>query len=152
MTLFKADANPSWQPDPKAKKKRRGHERAVSVEDTRALENCLAEMQPSPKLSEADRQRLLQDDRKPLHAERQRRADYVNCIRDFGLSTEALSVAISEVAFRRQEFPPPSLITVRRWLCLCDQSGDFEAASQISRSVREASKGNANELNRFYED
>lgn len=66
-----------------------------------------------------------QTDQNHTLAAAQGREDYVMALSKWEPENGPQEFAVSEVAFRRGEYPPPSVITVRRWLYLWRKTGHF---------------------------
>lgn len=79
----------------------------------------------------------------------QRRCDYVMALAGRDLEGRCIEIAISEVALRRGEFPPPSVITVRRWLKKWHSTGRLEV---LSPWPAKGKKRGLNKNNWLYEE
>jgi len=84
-----------------------------------------------------------------LQKELDRRLDYVRASISTLSETLNLKLLISEVACRRREFPPPSAITVRRWVHLYCLKG---RPMNHGRPLLSSSKERALRLTMIYEE
>lgn len=78
-----------------------------------------------------------------------RRLDYVLTCIARPSDSQSLKFAISEVAYRRKEFPAPSITTVCRWIHLYHQHG---APKRDGRPLQSPNKASALRPNMIYED
>lgn len=87
--------------------------------------------------------------RKTTTDELHRRLDYVRACVARPSDSQRLKLAISEVACRRKEFPPPAVITVCRWVYLYQVTG---SPASNGRPLLSPGKERALRLQMIYED